>query len=70
MSADKLVYMANQIGKFFAHKPSDVAVAAIVDHLLKFWDPRMRAEICRSLDSIGDHMLPNVRRAVENLRDG
>lgn len=69
MSADKLVYMANQIAKFFAHKPPDVAVAAIVDHLHKFWDPRMRAEICRSLDSTRDQMLPNVLLAVENIRN-
>ena len=45
MSPDKLAYMANQIGKFFAHQPHDKAVAAINDHLRKFWDPRMRGTI-------------------------
>ncbi len=45
MSPDKLAYMANQIGRFFAHQPHDAAVAAIADHLRKYWDPRMRATI-------------------------
>ena len=45
MSPDKLAYMANQIGKFFAHQKHDAAVAAIADHLEKFWDPRMRRTI-------------------------
>ena len=40
MSPDKLAYMANQIGKFFAHQKHDQAVAAIADHLEKFWDPQ------------------------------
>ena len=45
MSPDKLAYMANQIGKFFAHRKHDAAVAAIADHQEKFWDPRMRGTI-------------------------
>ena len=45
MSPDKLAYMANQIGRFFAHQPHETAVAAIADHLRKTWDPRMRTTI-------------------------
>ncbi|HEX9555043.1 MAG TPA: formate dehydrogenase subunit delta [Reyranella sp.] len=45
MSADKLVKMANQIGKFFTPPRGSDAAAAIADHLQKFWDPRMRAAI-------------------------
>ena len=37
MSPDKLVYMANQIGKFFAHQGQEKAIAGIADHLGKFW---------------------------------
>ena len=33
MSPEKLVYMANQIGKFFASQGPDEAVAGIADHL-------------------------------------
>jgi hypothetical protein len=42
MSPDKLVYMANQIGRFFTGQGEDKAVPLIADHLVKFWDPRMR----------------------------
>ena len=39
MSPDKLVYMANQIGKFFANQGEEKAVSAIADHLVKLWIP-------------------------------
>ena len=67
MSHDRLAYMANQIGRFFAHQPEEKAVAAINDHLRKFWDPRMRAQILADLDTIS--LEPRVRRAVERLKD-
>ena len=67
MSPDKLAYMANQIGKFFAHQKHDVAVAAIADHLEKFWDPRMRAQ--HSSQHLDDVQLdPLVREAIAQLR--
>ncbi len=49
MSPDKLVYMANQIGKFFHHYPEQRAVADTADHLRKYWDPRMRRDIVAHL---------------------
>jgi formate dehydrogenase subunit delta len=67
MSPEKLAYMANQIGKFFAHQPHDKAVAAVANHIDKFWDPRMRRDILAHLDSI--HLDPSVRLAVEQLRE-
>ncbi len=69
MSPDKLVYMANQIGKFFAHQGEAKAVASIADHLAKFWDPRMRAAIIAHLDSGGTGLDPLVLRAVKSLRE-
>jgi formate dehydrogenase subunit delta len=41
-SAEKLVYMANQIRKFFASQGEGAAVRGTAEHLKKFWDPRMR----------------------------
>ncbi len=67
MSPEKLAYMANQIGKFFAHQPHDKAVAAINDHLQKFWDPRMRGTIVQHLHDV--ELDPSVREAVEQLRE-
>lgn len=68
MSPDKLVYMANQIGKFFAHEDEATAAIAIADHLAHFWDPRMRREIIAHLEAGGVDLDPAVRRAVEQLR--
>jgi formate dehydrogenase subunit delta len=67
MSPDKLAYMANQIGKFFAHEPHDKAVASITDHLQKFWDPRMRRTIVAEYDLVKGRLDPLVHEAVEKL---
>ena len=71
MSPDKLVYMANQIGKFFAAQDRDddsAAVEGIATHLKKFWDPRMRKEIVAKLAAgEAEGLDPLPRRAVERL---
>ena len=67
MSPDKLVYMANQIGKFFASQGEEKAVAAVADHLTKFWDPRMRSAIIQYVKDGGDNLTPFVLRAVRTL---
>jgi formate dehydrogenase subunit delta len=69
MSPDKLAYMANQIGKFFAHEPHDRAVASITDHLRMFWDPRMRRTIIAEYDTVKAKLDTLVQEAVENLRN-
>ncbi|HEY3846109.1 MAG TPA: formate dehydrogenase subunit delta [Acetobacteraceae bacterium] len=68
MSLEKLAYMANQIGKFFAHQKHDQAVASVAGHLRQFWDPRMRREILPHFDDPEIHLDPVVREAVERLR--
>jgi formate dehydrogenase subunit delta len=68
MSPERLVYMANQIGKFFASQGPDEAVTGTLDHLQKFWDPRMRAQIVAYVDGGGEGLEPNVRAAVQRLR--
>jgi formate dehydrogenase subunit delta len=67
MSLDKLVYMANQIGKFFASQGREQAVAGTADHIKKFWDPRMRAAIFAHLEAGGAGLDPVVRTALESL---
>jgi len=68
MSPDKLVYMANQIGRFFAIQGEDKAVAAIEDHMRKFWDPRMREAMREHFESGGAGLHPLVAKAVARLR--
>ena len=67
-TSEKLVYMANQIGRFFASQGSDLAVAGTAEHIRKFWDPRMRAAIFAHLDSGGTGLDPAVRQAIERLK--
>jgi formate dehydrogenase subunit delta len=67
-SPDKLVTMANQIGKFFVSQGEAEAVADIATHIGKFWEPRMRAAIIAHLDAGGAGLDPTVRKAIETLR--
>jgi formate dehydrogenase subunit delta len=67
-SVDKLVYMANQIGKFFAGQGPLAAVSGTAEHIKKFWDPRMRAAIFAHLQAGGAGLDPAVRQAIENLQ--
>jgi formate dehydrogenase subunit delta len=67
MSLEKLVYMANQIGKFFSSQGQEQAAAGTADHIRKFWDPHMRAAIAAHLKEGGAGMDPVARLAVERL---
>lgn len=66
--ADKLVYMANQIGTFFRSQGEEAAVKGTAEHIKKFWDPRMRNAIFAHLDAGGEGLQPAVRKAIETLR--
>jgi formate dehydrogenase subunit delta len=66
---DRLIYMANQIGKFFESQGHDKAVPGIAEHIHKFWDPRMRKSIFAHLDAGGAGLAPNVLEALNTLRD-
>jgi formate dehydrogenase subunit delta len=67
-TTDKLVYMANQIGKFFDSQGDKAAVEGVASHIKKFWDPRMRNAILAHLDAGGAGLDPNVKAAIEKLR--
>lgn len=69
MSPDKLITMANQIGKFFTpqRRIADPA-AAILNHIERFWDPRMRDAIVAHLEAGGAGLDPPVREAVVRLQ--
>ena len=67
-SPDRLVYMANQIGKFFESQGHGKAVPGIAEHIKKFWDPRMLKAIFAHLDAGGAGLTPDVREAIASLR--
>jgi formate dehydrogenase subunit delta len=43
MDINRLAYMANQIARAFQAQGHDVAVESTASHIIKFWDPRMKA---------------------------
>lgn len=67
---DKLVYMANQIARNFEALGHHHAVAATEDHLLSFWDPRMKARILALAAEREGALTPIAAAAVERLRAG
>jgi len=69
MSLDKLVYMANQIGKFFASQEPDRAVAGTADHIKKFWDPRIRVAIFAHIEAGGAGLDPVARAGLQRLAE-
>lgn len=66
----RLIYMANQIGRNFAALGHDNAVAATNDHIVKFWDPRMKARIVTLAAQQADRFEPIAAAAVANLGAG
>lgn len=68
MDARKLTMMANQIGAFFKAQGEAEAPAAIADHLKKFWDPLMRADLIAHWEKGGEGLDPAVRQSIELLK--
>ena len=62
-----MLHKANQIALFFASYPNDEAIAAIEDHLRKFWAPRMRAQIVNHVATTTEGLHPLALEAVRRL---
>ena len=70
MHSENLVKMANDIGNFFQADPDkNQAVHNMVDHLRKFWDPRMRRAIIAHLREGGVGLSELAREAVRCLEE-
>ena len=67
MDIERLIYMANQIARNFAVEGEDEAAAATADHIAKFWDPRMKAQL---FAHGGEGLTPIAARALAALREG
>ncbi|MBS7554880.1 formate dehydrogenase subunit delta [Ancylobacter dichloromethanicus] len=64
---DRLVYMANQIGKFFQPQGHEKTVKGVAKHIKDFWDPRMRARIEDHIAAGGEGLSPDVLEALKSL---
>ena len=68
MNSEKLVRRANQIATFFAHEGAEKAPLSVADHLQKFWEPRMRAQLLAAVASgEAEGLHPLARAAVAAL---
>lgn len=67
---EQLVRMANDIAEFFVAEPDhDAAVAGVQNHLLKFWEPRMRRKLIEHWRAGGTGLSPLAARAVAAIAD-
>ncbi len=67
---DKLVYMANQIARAFEALGHDHTVDATEDHIIKFWDPRMKQRIMALAADRPDALTVAAGAAIARLRAG
>ncbi len=63
------VRMVNDIAVQFHSRPPEKAVEWIADHMRKFWDPRMRAELVKRAASDPDSFEPLALRAARILEE-
>jgi len=64
MDIAKLRHMADQIAANFEASGEQAAIASTAEHIWKFWDPRMKAQIYA--DDLGQ-LSPIARGAIEKL---
>lgn len=68
MNVERLVQMANDIGRYFTAEPDrEEAVAGIASHLKRFWEPRMRTAILAHLAAGGEGLDELARAGLERL---
>lgn len=68
MSPEKMVLMANQIAQFFGAYPPERAVPDIADHIMKFWEPRMRRQLLEHVAQGGAGLHHLVLDAAKSVR--
>jgi formate dehydrogenase subunit delta len=66
-TADRLVYMANQIARNLAPMGEERATLALCEHLTRFWDPRMKAQIIAIARQRPEKLSSTVMAAVEMM---
>jgi formate dehydrogenase subunit delta len=68
MHSENLVKMANDISHFFQSDPDRAsAVHGMVDHLRRFWEPRMRKAIVLHCRDGGEGLEDLAKEAVKVL---
>lgn len=63
-----MIHRANQIALFFAGYPHDEAVAGVANHLKRYWERRMRAQIIDYVAHGGQGLHQLALEAVKRLQ--
>ena len=69
-TTDRLVYMAHQIARNIATLGEAKAAKALAEHLTRFWDPRMKAQIIAIARANPERLSPMVAAAIAQLGQG
>jgi formate dehydrogenase subunit delta len=67
MKVEEMVHNANQIALFWASYPHDEALAGVLSHFQRYWEPRMRAQIRAYVAKGGSGLHPIAAEAVMQL---
>lgn len=68
MHIENLVKMANNISFFFQADPDrNAAIHGCVDHIRKFWDPRMRTQIIAHNREGGEGLSDLAKESIRQL---
>ncbi|MGB4860204.1 MAG: formate dehydrogenase subunit delta [Dokdonella sp.] len=69
-SGERLVQMANDIADYFVSEPDrELAIAGMVLHLERYWEPRMLVRICAIYVDGATALNPLAREALSRLAD-
>ena len=66
-ATSRLVVMANQIGRFFAHEGAEQGANSVAQHLEQFWTRKMRAQIVAYAQAGGEGLDALPRAAILRL---
>jgi NADH-dependent formate dehydrogenase delta subunit FdsD len=68
MNIDLLIKMTNEIGEFFAGTAeAPEAARAVANHLKRYWEPRMRAQMIAYFEQRGGAGLTELARSAVAL---
>ena len=65
---EKLLRMAHQITTFFESYPEEQGVAAIAEHINKFWHRTMRDEFVTTFSESDQALKPLLRKAMPKFK--
>jgi formate dehydrogenase subunit delta len=70
MNIDLLIKMTNEIGEFFAgvdHEDPQAAARDVANHLRRYWEPRMRAQMLKYYEERGGAGLSDLGKSAVAL---